>query len=283
MNALELYNHLETDFPVSVCDDNWSGIGNLEYITEQYKACYMGLVTNNSEQIDYVYTAVFPSREVIEKIISDNRKNALLFVHHPMDWNITKFPIFTDIPSETLKLFKERNVSIFNYHSPLDANGEYSTTVNFAKALGVEKIEEFCKYHGVLIGVIGKTDCKTVSELQSKFEIAVGHSVKLYQYGDSEIKDSKVALVAGGGNDLGIYPILKEKDINTYLTGITRMFESYPPSIEGHNFAKECGINILSGTHYSTEKFSCIKMVEYFSRLGINGEFISGMPCLDDM
>lgn len=283
MNAQELYSHLERDFPVSLCDDDWSEIGNTKYITEQYKSRYMGLVTDNSQQIDYVYTSVFPSKEVIEKIISDNRKNILLFMHHPMDWDITKSAIFTNISEETLELFKERNISIFNYHAPLDANGEYSTTVSFARAVGVEKVEEFYEYHRVLVGVIGTTDCKTLDELKGKFEKAVGHSVKLYQYGDSEIKDGKVALVAGGGNDSEIYPYLKEKGINTYLTGITRKVQSFPPSVEGHSSAKECGVNILSGTHYSTEKFACINMVDYFARLGIDAEFVHGTPCFEDM
>ena len=52
MNAKELYMHLEKDFPVEICDDNWSEIGNLEYITQQYKNRYMGLVTDNSITID---------------------------------------------------------------------------------------------------------------------------------------------------------------------------------------------------------------------------------------
>ncbi len=35
--------------------------------------------------------------------------------------------------------------------------------------------------------------------------------------------------------------------------------------------------------YYSTEKFACIKMVEYFSKLAVNAEFVHGMPCFDDM
>ncbi len=283
MKAKELYYQLENDFPIKICDDDWEEIGNREYLTEEYKTRYMGLVTDNSDDIEYVYTAVFPSKAVTDKIIADNRNNALLFLHHPMIWDITKHPIFTDISAETMQIFKERNISIFNYHAPLDANGEYSTSVNFAKALDITQIDEFYEYHKVLVGVIGSTECKTIKQLKDIFEKSVGHEIGLYQYGESEIKDGKVALVAGGGNDKEIYPFLKNKGINTYLTGITRIQESYPPSVEAHNTAKKCAINILSGTHYSTEKFAVIKMLEYFNKFGINGEFIEDEPCMEDI
>ena len=200
-----------------------------------------------------------------------------------MDWDITKVPVFTDISAQSLEMLKQRNISIFNYHAPLDANGEYSTTTNFAKALGIKITDEFYEYHKVLVGIIGTTDCNTINDLQYKFDNTVGHKTKLYQYGDTNIKDNKVALIAGGGNEADVYPLLKERGINTFLTGIANLRTYYQPSVNSHNSARDCKVNILSGTHYSTEKFACIKMVEYFDKLGINGEFISDKPCMDDM
>jgi len=283
MNARQLYNRLETDFRLSECDDDWSNIGVNEYIIAQYLERYMGLVTDNAREITYVYTAVFPSRNVISKIIGDGRRDALLFVHHPMEWDINIDGVFFDIPLESLRQLKERNISIYNLHVPLDRNGTYGTTYNLANALGIQMTGEFCEYYKVNIGVIGTTDCKTVTELKHRFQNAVGHEVKLYPYGEDAIKEGKTALVAGGGNDFGLYPQLRKWGINTFITGITRMVGSYPPSIEGHQAAKEYGVNILAGTHYSTEKFACMKMVEYFAQLDIQGEFVPDAPCMDDM
>ncbi len=283
MKSSELYNRMEQDFPIALCDDDWSEIGNLEYITEQYRQRYMGLVSDNAETIDYAYSAVFPSAGVIAKILNDDRRNALLFVHHPMDFDITKLPVFIDIAKDNFQRLKERQISIYNLHAPLDANGEFGTTVNLAGALGFDTVDEFYTYHKVKVGIIATTECKTTAELKTCFEAAVGHDTTLYQYGDAVIKDGKVALVAGGGNDAEIYPLLRDMGINTYLTGITNMRNGYPPSVTAHRQAEECGINILSGTHYSTEKFACMKMVEYFSKLGIPGEFVPGVPGTEDM
>ena len=89
--------------------------------------------------------------------------------------------------------------------------------------------------------------------------------------------------MAGGGNEAAVYPFLRNKGINTFVTGIGRQVKNYQPSVDVHNAAKENGVNILAGAHYSTEKFACMKMVEYFSQQGIAGEFIPDVPCLEDM
>jgi putative NIF3 family GTP cyclohydrolase 1 type 2 len=274
---------MERDFPIALCDDNWSEIGNTEFITNQYRQRYMGLVTDNTESVEFAYTAVFPSAAVLERILADNRRNALLFVHHPMDFDMTRTPVFIDIPKAYLHRLQERKLSIYNLHAPLDANGEYSTTVNFARTLGIEPVEGFYRYHKVDIGIIGTTGCRTVSELKARFEAAVGHEVAWYHHGDDVIDGGRVALVAGGGNDASIYPQLEELGIHTFLTGITNRRDDYPPSIEAHRQAEVCRINLLGGTHYSTEKFACMKMVEYFSNLGIPGEFIAGVPGMMDL
>lgn len=114
MDAHKLFDRLETDFRLSGCRDDWSEMKMSEYIAARYQERYMGLVTDNTGEIDYVYTAVFPSQKVIGKIISDNRQNTLLFVHHPMGWNINNTPAFSDIPPDTLQILRERKISIYN-------------------------------------------------------------------------------------------------------------------------------------------------------------------------
>jgi len=249
MNAIDLYNRMEDDFRLSICHDDWDEMTITEYITEQYSKRYMGLVTDNTNVINHVYTAVFPSQGVIGKIIADDRRGVLLFVHHPMQWDMRKIPVFTDISIEALRELQRRQVSIYNLHVPLDANGIYGTTWNFAKALNIEIIDEFYEYGGVKVGIIGTVDCETVAELQQRFENAVDHKTNLYPYGKHIINNHKIALIAGGGNEADVYPVLCDLGINTFLTGIGNMRNGYQPSIDAHNAAKKAGVNILTGTH----------------------------------
>ena len=54
-------------------------------------------------------------------------------------------------------------------------------------------------------------------------------------------------------------------------------------SRETHEFEKENGINLLGGTHYSSEKFAPMKMCQYFNKLGLPSEFIDDKPDLYDL
>jgi putative NIF3 family GTP cyclohydrolase 1 type 2 len=285
MDAEKIYQKLESDFKLHKCRDDWSYIDfDSEFISENFRKRYMGILTDNTEQISKIYTAVFPSEKVLQEILERKERNILLFTHHPVDWKIRpgQSP-FVDLNSHLLQKLKEDKISIYTLHTPLDRNGEYSTSVNFLKALDMRQTGEFAEYFGYLSGVIGKTDCKNISELAEKFEKTVGHSVKIWNYGTEEIKDGNVAVVAGGGNDPGILSEVAKLGINTFVNGVTFPNKDYEPSMLAHKVAEENKINMIGGTHYSTEKFACIKMLDYFKKLGILAEFIEDNPDMGDL
>ena len=58
MDAIELYNRMETDFRLSICKDFWDEMDFNEFITDQYRERYMGLVTDNTDKICYAYVLV---------------------------------------------------------------------------------------------------------------------------------------------------------------------------------------------------------------------------------
>lgn len=282
MNAQKLYQKLDQDFELENLTDDWKEMDFNEYISENFKKRYMGLVLDNSKEVNKVYTAVFPDEKILNKLLDSGEKDILLFVHHPMVWNISTPPVFKSISKNYLKRFKENRISIYNLHSPLDKNGQYSTSVNLAKALSIIQEGEFFEYFGVKSSITGRTECRTVEELAKKIESIVGHKVKLWLYGSQEINNGKVALSAGGNFPEQISEIAK-LGINTLVTGVTRPVKSYAPSMETHRLAKENKINIIGATHYSTEKFACMAMVEYFKKLGLLAEFITGALDLNDL
>lgn len=283
MEATKLYEILEKDFITPELSDDWaphmSSVS--DFLSENFKKRSMGLVCDFAKEINKVYTAVFPSREVMQKILDDGTKDAMLFVHHPSIWDIRKAPeIFQQMDRDLLQQFKDRRISIYNLHVPLDNFGEYSTSVSLAKALGIKPEKSFAPYMGSMCGVFGKIDTETVQDLRKRFQNAVGHEVSLYNHGNDEIKNKTVAVVAGGGNEKDILEEIAKEGINTYVTGVTIKNDF---SKEAHDFAKEHKINVLGGTHYSTEKFACISMADYFKKAGLPSEFIEGKPVMEDM
>ena len=235
-----------------------------------------------TEEINKVYTAVFPSDKILTKILDDGTTDAMLFLHHPLVWEIGRKPgyAFHPINAYLLKKLKENRISLFNFHLPLDNYGEYATTKTLADALGIKIEKPYNKYNGALCGIIGTTCCKNVHELNEKYSQVVGHKTKLYQYGKAEITDGKVSLCAGGGNDPDIVKELIKEGVRVHITGIS--IDS-PYTAESHSLEKEYKINLLGGTHYSSEKFACMAICKYFEKSGLPSEFIDDIPCLYDL
>jgi putative NIF3 family GTP cyclohydrolase 1 type 2 len=282
LKATPLYERLEHDFIAPGLSDDWTLVWDsiADLVTPNFKDRSMGLVCDFADHVDKVYTAVFPSIHVCNRILADNTADAMLFVHHPAVWDIRQAPqVFTQMNRTSLLEFRKRRISVYNLHVPLDNFGEYSTSVSFARALEIEPIRPFAPYHGGMAGVYGRTGRRSIQEMKAIFENKVGHPVHLYHYGADDIRDGLVAVIAGGGLSEAIREIAAE-NINTFISGITvkNTFSS-----SAHAVAEEHGINVLGGTHYSTEMFACISMVEYFRSLGLPSEFISDEPIFADM
>jgi putative NIF3 family GTP cyclohydrolase 1 type 2 len=282
MKAIDLYNHLEKDFICEGLSDEWAKfmLELEDYISTNFKERSMGLVCDFTEEINKVYSAVFPTVDIMQKIIDDGTKDAMLFLHHPSIWDIRRPKPFYQMDKSLVEKFKENRISIYNLHVPLDNFSEYSTSKTLAEVLDIEIEKPFKLYCGALSGVIGKTKCKSLEELHNKFSQVLGHKTSLYLYGDSNIKDGRIAIVAGGGNNKATASEMIENNVKVLITGISVNNSSYS---EVHEYEQRIGINVLGGTHYSTEKFACQKMCTYFKKLGLVSTFIEGEPVYEDM
>ena len=283
MIANKLYKRLDTDFDVANLRDDWSWIEFNEYYSENFKERYIGVALDNAEEIKQIYTAVFPSNSVLKWIIDSGETDVLLVTHHPMTWLSTEEDAhFLTIPVELLARLKEKRIALYTLHMPLDKVGPYSTSMTLAQAIEIVPNKEFCEYHGEYVGIMGKTQLTTVTDLADKVESVVGHRVKVWDYGSEKIQDQQVAVVAGGGNMSEVIEEIVTAGMNTYVTGITKKNPRFPTTLEFHKGAKKEGINVIAATHYSTEKFACIAIIDYFNMLGLKGEFIEDKPLLTD-
>lgn len=282
MLAKDVYINLENYFvKPEMSDEFYQYMTELNpFLCDNFKKRSLGLVCDFTETIHHVFTAVFPTDEVLKKILEKPGK-AMLFTHHACNWDLNKSAIgFYNMNAGLLEELREKQTSIYCLHTPLDNYSEYSTSKTLAEKLDIEIINAFINYSGAVCGIIGRTKCNTLNELQKKYSEAVGHPTSLYPYGDHEIEDGIVAVVAGGGNNMFVLPELYENNIHTFITGITLKNEI---SAEAHEYAEKNRINILGGTHYSSEKFACMAMCNYFEKLGLPAEFIEDEPCFEDM
>jgi putative NIF3 family GTP cyclohydrolase 1 type 2 len=282
IRAIKLYEQLERDFVTQSMTDDWAQYMDeiSDYLTESFKQRSMGLVCDHTELVNKVYTAVFASTDVMKAVLSRAESDIMLFVHHPASWDIRTKELWQQMDRTLLGQFKDRRISVFNFHVPLDNFGQYSTSVCLAGAVGIAITKPFFDYFGAKAAVFGMTPIAAVEELSRFYAGAMGHHTSLYRYGTGDIRDGLVAVAAGGGNIVGVHEEIVAAGCNVLLTGIT---VKNVVSSEAHEYAEKHGINILGGTHYSNEKPACQAMCRYFESLGLSSEFIEGTPVLEDL
>ena len=128
MKSSTLYRWLEWTFQPQTC-------------TEVFPV--IGLQEDNTEEITRVYTATFASPEVFEQLERLDANTCMLFTHHPKPQRLNTADPPPQIPQKWLDFLKERRISLFTYHIPLDRNSPFSPGVNLARALGAEPYDSF--------------------------------------------------------------------------------------------------------------------------------------------
>jgi len=290
VKAKKLYKELARVFDIKTPNDDWY-MKNKKYLTPAFKngkGKEMGVMIDNAKVIGKVYTATFLGEDVIERLERDNAKDALVFVHHAKDWDMgnlkTGGELFTEICEKSYNFLKDNRISVYVAHHPLDNNrSEININKSLANALGLEIVDNnLVELFGISLGVVCRTKAKTVAELQKQVESSIGHKCFLVGDGKASVKGGLVAACGGGGNNLDVYKVLVDKGVNTYITGVVNIETGYPPAVEALEFAKANKINVIAATHYTTEKFALVDMVDWFRQFGLDATFIEQEPKFTD-
>ncbi len=240
-----------------------------------------GLQEDNAEKITKVYTATFASPEVFDNILARGETDVLLFTHHPKPAMPSLKAGYGEIPGSTLEELKKRRISFFAYHIPMDMAGPYSTGTSLAKAMACEPYGSWYPQNGVHIGALCHSPYGNVDDLKHCLEATVGHRCELYLYGDRELVNGRFAIMTGSARSTEAYDWLTDLNINTFVLGVTAPTVDYTIAI--HEAAKAKRINLIGGTHYSTEKFAPMAMCRWFRHMGLDAEFIPEQPHMDEI
>ena len=284
MEAKVVYDKLNKDFlKEGIRDIGWTVRMPLlwkhftnEFCTNSGK----GLMLDFAFEINEVYTMVFLEERLLDQLLATNVTDALILSHHPTAWDIEKRNGNYAIDEEYCLRLKQNRIAVYILHQPLDDYGPYSTARTLAEQLPVTIERPAFKFQGAMCGLIATTSCNTITELQKRFSTAVGHRVSLYRYGNKQINEQKVAVCPGGGNQLFVIQEMLKNNTKTLITGVSLINEH---SSDVHKYAKKHRVNVLGGTHYSTEKFAMMRMVEYFEALGLPARFLADEPQLYDL
>ncbi|MDM5315265.1 Nif3-like dinuclear metal center hexameric protein [Fictibacillus sp. b24] len=193
-----------------------------EFQTE-FKQLFNGLMLRGKEEVNRVFLAVFPSDEVLTRFITESSPGDLLFMHHPLvmecgdprgKWGSGFIPI----PPRYIQQMKDKRLSVFTLHVPLDYSRVISTSDAIAEALNAKVIGEFFYEEKGACGVI----CE-IEPISTESLIAVSKEIFSIPYADVQGTSishiTKIAITAGCGDKVDAMKEAEKMGAQAYLTG----------------------------------------------------------------
>lgn len=185
---------------------------------------FNGLMLKGAAEIKNVFLAVFPTDYVLDRFIKESNKGDLLFMHHPilMECGDPKGKWgrgFVPIKEYYIKKIKDKSLSVYTCHLPLDYHERLGTSVAIAKALNANIIDGFLPNdNGQNLILICNIEEIHTNALERKL-------VEIFEipYVDFEGKRldniSKIAIVAGCGDKVDWMKEAEAKGVQAYITG----------------------------------------------------------------
>jgi len=238
-----------------------------------------GLMVRGSDEVSCVYCSVFPGPEVLQAFLEKAQEGDLLFLHHPVDM-LCGDPRgkaglgFQPIDPESIAALKEKKLSVYTCHAPMDCHEKIGTNAAIIEALGAKVVGEFLPYGNGFAGKIVSVSPTSTAELVERLkEIFKLPYVDLG--GPSKSGVTRMAIVAGGGTDVKDMKEAESRGAQVYLSGeiVNRVDNDYgrQQRKEDEEFASTTQMSLIGVSHAASEFLVMEKqLIPWFEReLGI--------------
>ncbi|PIU10859.1 hypothetical protein COT27_00960 [Candidatus Kuenenbacteria bacterium CG08_land_8_20_14_0_20_37_23] len=254
-----------------------AGIEFKKYFTEEFLKNFHGLMIKNGEEITKIYLTVFLSEEILDKIFRNNEQDILIFSHHPMFLE-TNNRGFLPLKEKYFLEMKERRVSVYSLHSPLDINEEISTSKSIANKLSLKNLKVCAPWQGSFSGVYGELP-KAINFEDFIKSLNVIFGIKECHFIKKHIDVFRVGIIAGGGTDIKDIKEIISLGRDTYLTGdfVNKVKNEYGEAERKkfESIKNSLNINLIECSHYATEKLVILnEITKLFKDRGFNTLFI---------
>jgi putative NIF3 family GTP cyclohydrolase 1 type 2 len=234
-----------------------------------------GLMFDFAKSVNITYCVTFTTAETLTKILKTTDGPALIFTHHPFDCHEDKRGITATDDQLILKL-KERQISMYAIHAPLDVGRNICVSKSLAQQIGLSDARPFFPACGGHLGMFGSIRGNSLQGMAKTVGYGLGlDTVDLFDNGG---EPGLTAVVAGGGDQTDILKAAIECDCTTYITGTAVHRWDRDVVQKGnqdfHNLARETRVNLIGGTHYNTEKWAVRDVARFLEQSGIPARFV---------
>jgi putative NIF3 family GTP cyclohydrolase 1 type 2 len=253
-----------------------ANIGLKEFFRSSFLDRFHGLTVHNGSIIDRIYSVVFLSEEVLDKILTGGRREALVITHHPLMME-TSNRGFLPISREHLSVMQSRGISVYTLHTPLDVHWSISPSRALSRVLGLGEVKQCSQVSGGYAGVYGQLSNPM------EFEEFLGRVMSTTGVTDPNfIRKHRVVQMIGvlaGGIDVDGIKEVTSLGCDVLVTGtyynlvqdeIGRRYRE-----EFDSYRDELSVSLIECSHYASESIVMkTDILELCARFGIESEFI---------
>jgi putative NIF3 family GTP cyclohydrolase 1 type 2 len=283
----DVVRELDAYFRVpEVEDDDWAPVFEAvyeepywrAYVEPGYEGKWNGLMVRGVGDVERVATCVFPS----DRIVAGLEPGTLLFSEHPLDF--ADEPGFLPLSLESFDSLRDRACGFYHAHAPLDMHPEVAPSRLCAEGVGLVALEEYFPIATGIPGgaaIVGDSSL-SLEGLADAFRSYLGPEIKVHVITRPRPEAGRVAVVAGGGAEVGILRQSIERGCQTYVTGNAatncRIDWVQEQVREFRELAEKTDVALIDAMHYGMEKPPQLAMVGWFERLGLPAEFVPDGP-----
>jgi len=272
----DLAERLDRLFRVAAFDehDGWDfafGPGERDALLERavpgFAAAFNGLMVAPARdgerplEVDRVYLLVFPEQTLVERVIADEAARgapgAMILTHHVADME-TADRGFIPVPIAQIDALVAANVAVYVLHAPLDCHPEISTSGALADGLGLRRLGTFAPYYAGDAGVLAEQP----PEPFAAFAARVRALCELADFDVSQVRHmgrpvARVAILAGGGDDIDALTEADALDVDTFLAGTWWTLQRGAWADANRDalraFLPGCRLNLFGASHDGSE------------------------------
>lgn len=188
-----------------------------------YLKNFNGLMIKGDKLVSTIFTSAFPHDEILKSFLEKSSSGDLLFLHHPipLECGDPKGELGKGFKKNNLKLIKkikQKKLSIYVCHAPLDYHKKVSTGRSIAEALGGKIVSTFLPYGGGDVGLIVKIKQLSTNQLIGRLEDIF--NIPYVEFAGKKLKKIiRVGIVPGGGDDIEYSEMSKKLGAQAYITG----------------------------------------------------------------
>jgi dinuclear metal center YbgI/SA1388 family protein len=201
-----------------------------------------GLQVEGRAEVRRLATAVSASAQLFAEA-TEWGADAIL-VHHGLLWRGGEPQRLVGSFRERIRRLIEHDVSLVAYHLPLDRHVDHGNAAVMARELGLEQLEAFGCFDGVMLGWAGVLPRPVpVHDLQLELERLCGQSPIVFPGGPEMV--ASIGIVTGGAP--AAFDEAVAAGLDAFVTGEAREWVLHR--------ALEEGVHFIAAGHYATERF----------------------------